>query len=496
MAAEVHGLALDLGAESGRAVLGAFDGARLRTRDLHRFPNVPVRTEDGEHWDVPGLFREIQHALGRGGVETGGDLASVGLDTWGLDFALLDRDGALLGDPHTYRDPRTRGVMAQAFARVSPARIFADTGVQFMEINTLYQLLALAARAPATLDAARTLLMIPDLFNYWLTGDRGCEYTIATTTQCLRVHTTTWAWGLLDALGLPARLFPAVTPPGSVLGPLRPEVATATGLPAVRVVAPACHDTASAVVAVPARGADFAYISSGTWSLVGVELAAPLVSEAAREANLSNEGGVCGTVRLLRNVMGLWLLQGCRRAWQTGGVSLSYDDLVRDAEREVGPGPLIDPDEPSFLRADDMPGAIHAYLARTGQAAPSGRGGLVRCVLDSLALRYRQVIEALERVTGRSVPVIHIVGGGARNRLLCQLTADATRRVVTAGPVEATAVGNLAMQLVALGKLGTLGEIREVVRRSFDIQAYEPHGGDAWDAAYARFLDTAASVRP
>jgi len=495
MAAEIHGLAFDLGAESGRVVLGGFDGCRLRTRELHRFPNVPVRIPAGEHWDVLGLFREITQGLARGGVEAGGTVATVGIDTWGLDFALLARDGTLLGSPHTYRDHRTQGVMARALERVPRERVFADTGIQFMEINTLYQLLALSARTPEILDAARTFLMIPDLFNYWLTGERACEYTDATTTQCLRVGTTTWARELLEALGLPTRVFPAVTPPGSILGPLLGPVADEAGMRGVRVVAPACHDTASAVVAVPAVGHHFAYISSGTWSLVGVELPEPLVSDTAREENLSNEGGVAGTIRLLKNVMGLWLLQGCRRAWGAAGELPSYDTLVGEAERAPGLGPLIDPDHPSFLRADDMPGAIHAYLARTGQTPPTSRGGIVRCVLESLALQYRRVIESLERVTGRSLSTIHMVGGGARNRLLCQLTADATRRVVTAGPIEATTVGNLAMQLMALGALGSLREIREVVRRSFEIHTHEPRGGDVWETAYAGFLRASASAR-
>lgn len=491
MTKRIQCLAVDLGAESGRCVVGTFDGQHLHTQEVHRFANAPVRTLETEHWNVLGLFEEVKAGLGHARVKSGDPIATVGIDTWGLDFALLARDGTLLGNPHTYRDPRTQGVMGRALKRIPREQIFVTTGIQFMEINTLYQLMAAAESTPDLLDQTETFLMVPDLFNYWLTGERVCEWTDATTSQCVDPRRRAWATDLLATLGIPTHFFPPLVTPGSVVGPLLPKVAAEMGLvPAVRIVAPACHDTGSAVVGVPCGGREFAYISSGTWSLVGVEVGEPVLTEVALQRNFSNEGGVCGTFRLLRNVMGLWLLQGCRRAWGEGGCLPLYETLLKEAESAPPLGPIVDPDDGTFLRAMDMPTAIQGYLIRTGQAAPPTRGGIVRCVLESLALKYRWVIEGLERVTGQPLSTIHIVGGGAQNRLLCQLTANTTGRTVVAGPAEATAVGNLGMQLMALGEVGSLADFRAVVRCSFELRAYEPTDVAAWDEAYARFVRT------
>jgi rhamnulokinase len=485
----VKSVAVDLGAESGRVAVGAFDGTRLAIEEIHRFPNRPVRALGGEYWDVLGLFDAVKQGLARVGATIEGEVATVGCDTWGLDFGFLAADGTLLATPRTYRDPRTTGMMDWVFRSVPPDRVFAVTGIQFMPINSLYQLAAIHRQSPRLLEAARTLLMIPDLFNYWLTGEAVSERTNASTTQFLDARTGEWARTMLGDLGIPTHFLPGLVAPGTALGPLHPSVQREVGLPTVRAVLPACHDTGSAVVGVPAQTTDFAYISSGTWSLVGVELDHPVLDGAAQAANLSNEGGVEGTFRLLKNVMGLWLLQGCRRAWTSrDGAAPAYDDLVREAEAASTGRYLIDPDAPEFLRVDDMPGAISAFLSRTGQGVPQTRGEMVRCVLESLALKYRWVLERLEAAARRRISVVHVVGGGARNALLCQLTADATRRPVTAGPTEATVIGNLGMQLVGARQLGGLADIRTVVRASFPIREFAPDPHDLWEARYAEFV--------
>ncbi len=486
MAVETAFLAVDLGAESGRAVLGRFDGERMATEEVHRFPNVPVRLPDGLHWDVLRVFGEVRDGLAKAVGEVG-RIESLGVDSWGVDFALLDRDGALVSNPYHYRDPRTAGMEERAASRVPREDIYGVTGIQFMPINTLYQLLAME-NSPL-LRAAESLLMIPDLLNYWLTGERACEFTIASTTQLCDARSGGWARHLIERMGLPDRIFGEIVPPGTQLGPLLPEVAGETGVKErFPVTAVASHDTASAVVAVPAEREDFAYISSGTWSLVGMELAEPAITPEGMRANFTNEGGFGGTTRFLKNVMGLWLLQECRRTWSREGREYSYEELARRAEEAPAGGPLVDPDHPSFLPPGDMPGRIRRFCRETGQRAPEEPGEISRCVLESLALKCRWVLERAEEITGRRVEVIHVVGGGVRNTLLCQLTADATRRPVRAGPVEATALGNLMVQIYARGYLGSLEEIRAAVRGSpVELRDYEPKGdGDEWEDAYAR----------
>ncbi len=480
-------LAFDLGAESGRGILGLFDGSRLDLEVVHRFPNGPVRTLDTLHWDVLRLHQEMLTGLRKCVAEKGG-VDSLGVDTWGVDFALLGRDGTLLGNPRYYRDPHTEGIMDEAFARVPRAEVFRQTGVQFMRFNTLFQLLALRRDRSPLLDAAETLLTIPDLFHYFFTGIKVNEFSNATTTQLYDPMAKGWAYPLLEAFGLPAKILGTLVAPGTVLGPLRPSVAQETGAAPVPVVVPASHDTGSAVAAVPARGASWAYISSGTWSLMGAELPAPLISEKVRAYNFTNEGGVGGTIRFLKNIMGLWLVQECRRVWERAGRTYGYDELARLAEAAPPFASLVNPDDASFILPANMPQALADFCTRTGQPAPSEPGAVVRCALESLALRYRWVLERLEELTGKRLDVVHVVGGGSQNELLNQLTADACNRPVVAGPVEATAIGNVLVQAIGLGVLGSLGEAREVVRRSFAVKTYEPRDPGRWAEPYRRFL--------
>lgn len=480
-------LALDLGAESGRAILGQFDGSRLTLQPIHRFPNGPVNIMGHLYWDVPRLWAEMKEGLAVYRREHRGELASIGLDTWGVDFALLGRHDVLLGLPFNYRDARTAGMIEKAFSIVPRNEIFAQTGIQFMEINTLYQLLAMRLADDPLLDEARTLLMIPDLFNYWFTGVKAVEFSIATTSQFYDPRRGDWAYPLLGKLGLPAHILPKINQPGTILGPLLPSVAEEIGLEKVKLVAPACHDTGSAVAAVPATGEDFAYISSGTWSLMGVETREPVINDDSLAYNFTNEGGVCGTFRLLKNIMGLWLVQQCRSTWQQAGEDLSYPELTDLAAQAAPFRAVLDPDCPDFLRPGDMPARIRNYCQRTGQVIPETKGEIIRCALESLALRYRWVIERLELLVNHPINTIHIVGGGSQNQLLSQFAADATRRMVIAGPVEATAAGNLMMQAISFGHIGSLAEGREVIRRSFEVTAYEPHESAGWDEAYDRF---------
>ncbi|HEY2599137.1 MAG TPA: rhamnulokinase family protein [Candidatus Dormibacteraeota bacterium] len=472
-------VAVDIGAESGRVVAAAFDGDLLWLEEAKRFPNIPLQVAGSLQWDTDRLREDVLVGLG-----AAGDFQSVGIDTWGVDFGLLDRSGNLLGNPWHYRDERTRGMIEKASAIVPRGEIYRRTGVQFLEINTLYQLLAMALAGDARLREADRLLTMPALIGRWLTPDSVDEYTDATTTQCFDPVAGAWAVDLLEKLGIPTPIFGQVVQPGTVLGPIREELDFG---PAV-VVAPGTHDTASAVAAVPFQpGQDAAYISSGTWSLVGLELAAPLINEATLEANLTNEGGVAGSSRLLKNVMGLWLLQECRRAWTAAGSEYSYEQLLALAEKAPPFVAIIDPDDGRLLRPGNMPAQLVALAAESHQALPSDPGAIVRCVLESLAMKYRWTIERLESVTGRKISLIHVLGGGARNGLLCQMTADASHRPVLAGPVEATAIGNVILQAMALKLVGSLEQGRELVRRSIELNTYEPRSTEIWTPAWERF---------
>jgi rhamnulokinase len=481
-------LAFDLGAESGRAILGAFDGQRIRLTDVHRFPNTPAPLPDGLHWNVLNLWSEIRKALGLALQASGGELAGIGLDTWGVDFGLLGRDEELLGNPFCYRDERTIGVPEQLFARVPRETVFEQTGIQFMDLNTLYQLYAMRLQNAPALENAATFLMMPDLFNFWLTGRKVCEFSDVTTTQCYDPRARTWALSLLKALEIPTQMFPEIVAPGTVLGALDRRIAQEVGLENVTVVAPACHDTGSAVAAVPAQGDDYAWISSGTWSILGAEVREPVINAASLAYNFTNEGGVNDTFRLSKNLTGLWLVQECRRTWAHAGEELSYADLVALAERAPAFHALLDPDDESFLRPGDMPARMAAYCTRTGQAAPQDKGALVRAALEGLALKYRFQLERLELLLGRPVAEIHLIGGGTQNKLLSQFTANATGKRVRAGPIEATALGNALMQMLALGHIRSLAEGRQVIRQSFDVTTYEPQARDAWEEAYGRFV--------
>ena len=489
-------LAFDLGAESGRALSGSFDGTRLDVEQAHRFPNRPVRVRDSLHWDVLALHAGIQDGLAAHVARYGTGLRSVGVDAWGVDFALLAADDTLAGLPYHYRDRRTEGMLAAALQQLSREEIFGFTGVQFIEINTLYQLLSMRRNGAAALRSATTLLMMPDLFNFWLSGHKTSEWTIASTSQLCDPLTHRWSRPLLEALDLPGEILPPIVEPGTVLGPLLPSVAAEAGVGSaeVQVIAPASHDTGSAVVAVPATTPQFGYISSGTWSLVGAETRAPALGAEALRYNFTNEGGAGNMYRVLKNISGLWLIQECRRSWLRSGRDWSYADLTERARAAPAFGPLIDPNHPDFVAPGDMPTAIRERCRATGQRVPEDAGEVVRCALESLALAYRQTFDELAEIRGTPVDTVHIVGGGSQNRLLCQFTADACGVPVVAGPVEATAMGNLLVQMIAAGALGSLAEAREVVRASVAVERYEPRDGTAWDEAYGRFRQLAGAV--
>jgi rhamnulokinase len=462
-------LAVDIGAESGRVMAVHYDGHSLQAEELHRFPNLSVNINGTLTWDFLSLWHHVQKGIEKGRQH---QPVSLGVDTWAVDFGLLDRTGNLISNPVHYRDSRTDGMMEAVFARVPKAEVFAQTGIQFMPINTLYQMMSLAVADSPQLQIAETFLTAPDLLNYWLTGAKVCEFTNATTTQMLDPRTGTWAFEMLDRLGIPTKILPEVVLPGTQLGSYH-------GIP---VIAPACHDTGSAVAAVPAQTPNYAYISSGTWSLVGIESPEAVINEATAQANFTNEGGINKTYRLLKNVMGLWILQQCRGAWSDH--DYSYEQLVEMAGGAAPLKYLFDVDDPRFLAPGDHPAHIQAWCREKGQPVPETHAEIVRAVLESLALKYRFVIERLEAISGQPIEVIHVVGGGSQNALLNQLTADASGRPVVAGPVEATALGNAMVQLIALGELRDLSEARQLMSGSYP--RFTPGDKSAWDAAFNR----------
>ncbi|MCA9270172.1 MAG: rhamnulokinase, partial [Planctomycetales bacterium] len=485
-------LGVDLGASSGRVLAGRFDGAKLSLEEVHRFENGGVRAGDTLYWDVLGLWNHVVDGLRAASGKLGGEIASVGVDTWGVDFGLLGSDDRLLGNPVHYRDARSNGMLEAALSVVSREEIFAETGLQFMEINTLYQLVGMRRQGSPLLDMADSFLMMGDLFHWLLTGEKVNELTNATTTQFFNPSTGDWSRSLLEKLQLPTRMLRPIVQPGANLGRLRASLAEAANLHDVDVIVPGTHDTASAVMAVPAEGEtsacpDWCYISSGTWSLMGVEVSSPVINDKCRGFNFTNEGGVGGSTRLLKNIAGLWLVQECRRIWKEQGRDYSWSELVRLAQQAPPLESLIEPDHPQFVAPADMPGAIREYCRATGQPVPGSEGAVIRTALESLALRYRMVLSWLEELIGGRIETIHIVGGGTQNRELCQMTADATGRRVVAGPVEATAIGNVMMQAVARGDVGGIREAREVIKHSFDVEEYRPRHTHAWDDAYARF---------
>jgi rhamnulokinase len=478
-------LAVDLGASSGRVVAGAFDGRLLELEELHRFENGPVTMAGQMIWDLPRLWQEVVAGLRRAAARHSGAVTSVGVDTWGVDFSFLAADGTLLANPVCYRDPRTRGLLEVAAATVPREEIFAATGLQFMELNSLYQLLAMRRAGSSVLAAADRLLMIPDLVHWLLTGEASNERTNASTSQCFDPRSGDWAFPMLERFGLPRRVFGPIATPGTTLGPLRADVAAETGLAGVRVVLPGTHDTASAVAAVPAdeppsQRPDWCYVSLGTWALVGAELDRPLVTPECLAHNFTNEAGIGGTTRLLKNVCGLWLVQQCRAAWQRAGQEWTWDQLTALAAEAPPLRTLVDPNHPSLVAPADMPTAIRDLARDTGEPVPETTAATVRAALESMAAAVRRTLEELDALIGRRVGRVHVVGGGVQNRLLCQMIADASGRPVVAGPVEATAIGNLLVQLLATDGQVDLRAIRSVVRDTFEPIRYEPRDAARW----------------
>ncbi|PHS02984.1 MAG: rhamnulokinase [Blastopirellula sp.] len=485
-------LAVDMGASSGRVLAGLFDGEILRLEEMHRFENGASIAAGNMYWDVLLQWRHVQDGLQAAHAKYGDNITSIGVDTWGVDFALLGKNDELLGNPYHYRDKRTAGIFDKAFEVVPRDEIYLESGLQFMEFNSLYQLYSMKLSGCSVLDAAQDFLMVPDVFHWLLTGKKGVEVTNATTSQLFNPVTKSWSEKLIDSFGLPSHIFKDILPTGTNLGKLRPDVAATTGLTSAEVILPGTHDTASAVAAVPAAGEpgqqpDWCYISSGTWSLMGVEVPHPVITERSAELNFTNEGGVGGTTRLLKNIAGLWLVQECRRIWKEAGHEYSWSELVRMSQETLPLVSLIDPDHASFTAPQNMPEAIQKFCSDTGQKVPQTEGEIVRCALESLGMRYRMVHSWLEELVGNRIETIHIVGGGTQNKLLCQMAADACNRQVVAGPVEATAIGNLMMQAVACGDVASITEAREVIRRSFEVEEYTPINPTAWDDAYGRF---------
>jgi rhamnulokinase len=480
-------LAVDLGASNGRVLVGKWDGTRFELEELHRFPNGPTRILNHIHWDVLKLWDEIKQGLSNYSSRFSDPPVSIAIDTWGVDYGLLDSRGNLLGNPYHYRDARTDGVPARLFQKAPRKDVFAVTGIQFMQLNTLFQLYSMVEEDHPQLRCAETLLLMPDLFSYWLSGHKAAEYTIATTTQMFDAVKGTWACGLLERLGVPARILPPLVAPGSETGTIRLEIAEETGLPSsVKIIAGASHDTASAVAAVPGLDENSAYLSSGTWSLMGIETTQPVINEQSLSLNITNEGGVEGRIRLLKNIAGLWLLQECRRRWQREGRDYDWQELLEQARSAAPLQSLIDPDAPDFLNPADMPAAVRAYCRRTGQPEPGTPGEIVRCCLESLALKYRQVLGLLEQVCGEALTTVRVVGGGCQNTLLNQFTADACSCPVVSGPVEATALGNIMVQAIATGYISDLAEGRQAIARSVKQERFEPQGQD-WQQAAERF---------
>ncbi len=483
----VKALAFDLGASSGRAVIGTLVDGKLHLQELHRFSNDPVWVGKRYYWDILRLFHELKQGLLKAHQQNL-SLSSIAIDSWAVDYGLISIEGELLGNPSHYRDPLNEGKMEEVFQFISSDDIYSRTGIQFLPFNTIYQLYALKQYQPARLEQADQLLMIPDLLRYFLTGIKKGEFTNASTTQLFNPHEMKWDHVLIDKLGLPVSIFPDVVTPGTTIGQLTPALCEELGIEPTPVIAVAEHDTGSAVVAVPTLSKDFAYLSCGTWSLMGTELEAPLVSQEAKALNFTNEGGINNTSRFLKNIMGLWLIQACKSAWEKEGQVLGYEQLTKETEQAKAFQAFIDPDDLMFLNPAHMPKAIQAYCQETGQFIPQSRGQILRVINDSLALKYKRVLEQIEALTGKQYPLLHMVGGGIQNKLLCQSTANALGRPVWAGPVEGSAIGNLLVQFMALGHIQSLKTAREIVYHSFDISVYSPEESVLWQEAYTTFL--------
>ncbi len=481
-------LAIDLGASSGRGIVGRFDGKRLTLEENHRFSNDPVQAGSVFSWDILRIMYEIKTSILNCMLSEDKDIRSIAIDTWGVDYGLLDGAGRLLSNPVNYRDPRTEGMPDELFKLISREAYYGISGIQIVPLNTIFQLLAEKRANPELLAAAKKFLFVPDLLNYFLTGNQMTEYTIASTSGLLDAKTRDWSGEVLDLIGVDRSIFGEISQPGSEVGLLTPQLREELGCGEARVLLAPSHDTASAVLAVPAKGSDFVYISSGTWSLMGAEFDEPCLDEKAMGYNFTNEGGAGGKIRFLKNIMGLWLEQESRRQWAREGEKLSFNELTEMAKQAKPLACFIDPDAPEFVMAGNMPKRIREYCRKTGHYVPETKGEVVRCIFDSLAMKYRQVAECIDDIKGVKSHAINIVGGGTKEEMLCQLAADATGRVVYAGPVEATAIGNLSSQAIAAGELAGIAEAREMIADSFEIKCYEPKESDMWDEAYERFL--------
>ncbi len=484
---ELKMLAIDLGASSGRGIVGDFDGERLSLRENHRFSNDPVITNGRMYWDILRIFHEIKQSITKT-VLDGDDVRSIGIDTWGVDYALIDRFGKMLANPTHYRDRRTEDITDHVSKTLSLERLYATAGIQTLNFNTIFQLAADLREDPAIFERAERLLNIPDLLNYFLTGNMANEYTILSTGALLNAAKRDYAYELMEALQIPTRLFGKIVQPGATIGKLLPQVLEETGNCNADVLTVASHDTASAVIAVPTQEKDFIYISSGTWSLMGTELPEPLINSESEKLNFTNEGGAMNTIRFLKNIMGLWLIQESRRQWRREGKEYSFAQMEAWAKECKPLQCFIDPDDASFATPGNMPERVREFCRRTGQHVPESVGEIVRCIYESLALKYRKTAESIEAMMDKKAKVIHVVGGGTKDKFLSQMTADACGIPVSAGPEEATAIGNLMMQAIALGAVKNLSEARQVVSASFELKNYEPSSQRAmWDEAYGRF---------
>jgi len=484
MAENANYIAVDLGAESGRVMRGRIANGRLTLEQIHRFGNGPVQEQGTLRWDFQKLLSEIKTGIGRAAKAADGKVRGIGVDTWGVDFGLLGSDGKLLENPYHYRDARTNGMMDKAFEIMPKRRVYENTGIQFMQLNSLYQLLAMRLANADVLAKTDRLLFMADLISYFLCGKAFGEYTLASTSQMMNMKTGRWSKPIFDELALPMKIMPKIAMPGIIVANLADGVAKEIGCGKIPVVAVGSHDTASAVLGVPASGDKWAYLSSGTWSLMGVELPSAIVNDKTFQYEFTNEGGVENTIRLLKNIMGLWLVQECKRQWQREGQDLSYGDLTQMAAKAKPFFGYVNCDNSDFLAPGDMPSRIKKCLSDTGQKPTQDKGQMVRLVLESLALKYRTVLSAIEDVTGSTIDVLHVVGGGIQNELLCQFTADATGRKVITGPIEATASGNILMQAKATGQLKSIDEARQVVRNSFEMKEYQPQNTALWEKQY------------
>lgn len=480
-------LAIDFGASSGRAILGTFDGEKITLEEVHRFSNDPVKVGDTMYWDVLRLFYNIKQGLIK--AREAGGFDSVGIDTWGVDFGLIDKYGCLLENPVHYRDARTSGLIEECAKTVPNSEFYGATGIQFMELNTVYQLYSLKKYRPHILERADRLLFMPDLFGYMLTGKMTTEYSIATTSQMIDIKTKSWANGLLDRLGIPSRLLGEVVPSGTTLGKIRSDICEECGIDGAEVISVCGHDTQSAITAVPCESGDFAFISSGTWSLFGTELDEPIVNEKSLEMNVTNEGGCDSKVGFLKNIIGLWLIQESRRHWNRHGSDYSYADLEKLALASEPFKCFIDPDAPEFVPHGNIPQRVRDYCRRTDQPIPETVGEVMRCIYESLALKYRMTLEALEDCTGKTYPAIHVIGGGTKDTLLCSMTACACDRTVVAGPIEATVLGNIAVQLISCGAIENVSQARKIIRASENTAEYLPQNSAEWEKAYERYKE-------